>query len=936
MSDQVTDKLTIIETDLKDHWKILDAIPHGILILNQSGQILYYNPVARDLIGISDDQVYEPHYVYDFFKSTEPVTEDRKFSIGSGHKNEFILKTTEGKKIPVLKTSSPVKTGNHELLIETFFDLTDRKKKLAALSESRRQFSTLVDNLPGLVYRCRNDRNWTMEYISDGCFELTGYTADDLVNNKHIAFNDLIVKEDQERIWQEVQEKVIEGKPYTLEYRIRTSDGKIKHIGEKANGIYDKNMALQYIEGFIYDISETRNAMTLQEVVFNISTASFTAKSLDELFPAIHRNLGKIIDVENFYVAMYDRDNDTISLPYQVDSRDKFARFPAGKTMTGYLIRTGKPLLVTKSEIEELARQGHIEIIGTPSQVWLGVPLIVDEAVIGVLAVQNYTDALRYSVKDLELLTFVADQIATSISRRSAEDSLQKEKAYLDQLFEGSPEAIVMINNQGIILKANSEFARLFGYKHVEMIGQNVDFLIAPPHHRTEAIRITQGIAQGKDYEVETVRKHKEGHLIDVSLLVTPIMIQNNIFGAYGIYRDITYRKQVEKSLIAAKEKAEEADKLKSAFLSNMSHEIRTPMNAILGFSGLLSDPGLTEPEKLEFIQIIKDRGNDLMKIIDDIIDISKIESGQISFEIKEFPVNVLMNNLMVTLNELKRKHERNLVTLNCFPGTLAPEFTIPTDGNRLRQILTNLIENALKFTEEGHVDFGYQIRNQEDPPYIEFFVRDTGIGIPKEMHAAIFERFRQVDDTATRKYGGTGLGLTISRNLTRLLGGEIWLESEVKKGTTFFVRLPLPSSRTEESKKLVSKPSVSPLHHKWKGKSILVVEDEESNYLLMERFFKNTGVILTWAKNGVEAIELVKSNQYDAVLMDIRMPIIDGYETTQAIRKTNKELIIIAQTAFALKGEREKSLAAGCNNYIAKPINVSELFTILSPYLNT
>jgi CheY-like chemotaxis protein len=264
----------------------------------------------------------------------------------------------------------------------------------------------------------------------------------------------------------------------------------------------------------------------------------------------------------------------------------------------------------------------------------------------------------------------------------------------------------------------------------------------------------------------------------------------------------------------------------------------------------------------------------------------------------------------------------------------MEPEFTIPTDGNRLRQILTNLIENALKFTNEGSVDFGYKLHKNEDPPYIEFFVRDTGIGIPKAMHTTIFERFRQVDDTATRKYGGTGLGLTIARNLSRLLGGEIWLESEEGKGTTFFVRLPLPSTKPTIIRPTAPK-KVAPVQQRWEGKKILVVEDEESNFMLMERFLKSTGTTITWARNGVEAIDLVKTNHYDLVLMDVRMPIIDGYETTQVIRKTHKDLVIIAQTAFALKGEREKSLEAGCNNYIAKPINVSELFTIMAQYLN-
>lgn len=914
---------------------LLDAIPSGVLILTMDDEIVYVNEAGRRLMGIVSESDYKMAPVTKFFS----LISDNTFLWGGAPvaimRQEYNLQPASGTVIPVLKSSSPFTSGEISLVISTFVDLSERKQRLSDLNETRRQFSTLLTNLPGMVYRCRNDREWTMEFVSDGCGELTGFSPSDLVQNTVISYNDLIHAEDQERIWNEVQQKIDTRQPYILEYRIRCADGKIKWVWEKARGIYDADGHLIFIEGFVSDITEQKNAELLKQVLFEISTASFTSANLDDLFIRIHRIIGRIIDVENFYVAMYDREFDTISLPYQVDSKDKFAKFPAGRTITGYVIKTGHPLLITKPEIEQLAAQGHIEIIGTPSQVWLGVPLVVDDAVTGVLAVQSYTDPGRYTTRELDLLIFVADQIATSIARRKAEDSLQLEKAYLDQLFEGSPEGIVMINNHGIILKVNSEFSRLFGYQQIEIIGKNIDHLIAPPNHRAEAIRITEEISHGKDYEVETVRKHKDGRLIDVSLLVTPIMVQNQIFGAYGIYRDITYRKQVEKSLIAAKEKAEGADRLKSAFLSNMSHEIRTPMNAILGFSSLLSDPGLTDAERDEFIQIIKDRGNDLMKIIEDIIDISKIESGQINFEIREFPVNILLSNLQITLNEVKRKQEKQHIALICNPENTEPEFTIPTDGNRLRQILTNLIENAIKFTDEGSVEFGYTL-DQKNPqsPYIEFFVRDSGIGIPKEKHALIFERFRQADDTATRKYGGTGLGLTIARNLTRLLGGEIWLESEPGKGTTFYLRLPLPSKQNTITPVAIQK-TAAPASHKWLDKSILVVEDEESNFILMERFLKNTGVKITWARNGVEAIDLVKKERFDVVMMDIRMPIIDGYETTQAIRQFDTDLIIIAQTAFALKGEREKSLAAGCNNYLAKPIDVSELMTILAKYLN-
>ncbi len=797
------------------------------------------------------------------------------------------------------------------------------------------EFSGLLDNLPGIVYRCKNDISWTMEFISEGCYELTGYPVTDIVGNAKMSFNELIIPEDRERVRKKVQEGVLSKKSYTLEYRITTAEGKVKWVWEKGKAVYSVSGDVNYLEGFINDITEQKYSELIQHVVFEISNAALTASSLDELYTSLHHELAHIIDVQNFYIALYNESSNTISLPYHVDYKDKFTSLPAGKSLTGYVIRTKKPLLVTQEQIAGLNKKGEIDIVGTPAKVWLGVPMIVNEKVFGVMAVQSYTEASQFTEKELELLNIVAGQVSTMISRRTAEDDLARQKAFLDQLFEASMEAMIMIDNNGTILTINSEFTRLFGYTAAEVIGSNVDEKITNHEVMDEALSVTRNAMVGSMSELETRRCGKDGRLIDVSIIVTPIRINGEVVGAYGIYRDISDRKKIEKNLIAAKERAEESDKLKSAFLSNMSHEIRTPMNAIIGFSTLLSDPSVTEEERLEFIRIIKDRGNDLMRIIDDIIDIAKIEAGQVKIEIRDCQINTLMSSLYVTMNEVRKKHLKTHVELAFKPFSHDKEFTIMTDGNRLRQVLTNLIENAFKFTEEGRVEFGYTFKTDDrQGPLIEFFVKDTGIGIPKDKQNIIFERFRQADDTSTRKYGGTGLGLTICKNLMSLLNGEIRLESEDGKGTCFYISLPLTGSVTSATPKPLSKP-MPEYSGLLKDKTLLVVEDEDSNYFLLERILKRTNANIIWARNGIDAINMAGKGNIDLILMDIRMPVMDGYEATEEIRKFNKHVPIIAQTAYALKGEKERSITSGCDGYISKPIDPKEFLETIVRFIN-
>jgi PAS domain S-box-containing protein len=808
------------------------------------------------------------------------------------------------------------------------------KESQEQLLQSRQEFTRLVDNLPGLVYRCRSDHDWTMEYLSEGCLELTGYTGKDLIENARISFNEIIVPEDRLPVWDDVQKALQLKQFYTLEYRIKTADGKVKWVWEKGKGIFDENGNLLFLEGFIHDITEQKHADLLRHVVFELSKAVLSTTSLDELYATLHHELGHIIDVQNFYVAIYHPESNTISLPYHVDNKDKFDSIPAGKGLTGYVIRSKKPLLATEQIISELHKAGEIEIIGNPAKVWLGVPMIVNDKVFGVLAVQSYSDPEQYSVKELELLNIVAGQISTMISRKSTEDRLAQQKAFLGELFEASMEAIARIDLNGYVVEINSEFTRLFGYLPDEIIGYSIDDKITNSDIREEAGSLTQKAMIGNVSELETKRAHKDGHLIDVSIIVTPIKLQGQIVGVYGIYRDITDRKKIEKNLILSKEKAEESDRLKSAFLSNMSHEIRTPMNAILGFSTLLSDPSITDEERQEFVRIIKERGNDLMRIMDDIIDIAKIEAGQVKIEIKECPVNNLLSAIYVTLNEVRKKHLKTHIELKLKQFSPDKDFTILTDGNRLRQILTNLLENSLKFTDKGFIEFGYTFRTDAAlGPLIEFFVRDTGIGIAKEKHNMIFERFRQADDSNTRKYGGTGLGLTICKNLLQLLNGDIRLESDLGKGTTFYVTLPLTTTAAVDVPKPMPRelPEYSGI---LQDRTILIVEDEESNYFLLERILKRTNANVVWAKNGIDAISMANKGNIDLILMDIRMPVMDGYEATGEIRKFNQTIPVIAQTAYALKGERERSLAAGCNGYISKPIDTRDFLDTVIKFI--
>ena len=501
-------------------------------------------------------------------------------------------------------------------------NVTEKIKIEKTLRERELALSNLISNLPGLVYRCALDENYTMKYMSEACFRITGYQPEDFIHNKRISFNDLILPEYQQPIWERWQKVLKDKSFFEAEYPIKTASGEIKWVWERGKCIVDEDSELLYLEGYIEDTT----------------------------------------------------------------------------------------------------------------------------------------------------------------NRKLAEKELRK----LSRAIEQNPVSVVITNFKGTIEYVNPKFTQMTGYEASEAIGENPRILKSGLMDTEVYRNLWEVILSGKVWSGELINKNKSGKIYWAYKSISPIFDENGkITHFVAVGEDITEEKNREAELIKAKEKAEESDRLKSAFLANISHEIRTPMNGILGFAELLREPGISNENQKEFLDVIEKSGTRMLNIINDLIDISKIEAGETNLRIRKTNINKMLYELhLFFMHESNQKDIR--IDFHC--GLPDDESNIETDGTKLNQILTNLIKNAVKFTEKGSVTFGYHHKKQK----LEFFIADTGPGIDPDQKLLIFERFRQGTLGNMPKYEGAGLGLAISKAYVELLGGSIWIESELGKGSTFYFELPV------------------------------------------------------------------------------------------------------------------------------------------------
>ena len=814
ISDQKLKEVQLVES--KEYLRISEEkfrdiytwSPVGIYQSEESGRIITANLSFAEMLGYeSPDDLINSVGMKDIYLNKNDrkkfIDQYDKSGTGSVANLEIQWKKKDNTVIWALLTAHAIRDqiGRTQYYEGFVVDITGRKKAEEDLRESEIRYRNLIENAPDVIYSLAEDGSFAS--LNPAFKRITGWSCSEWLGK---PFMTLIHPSDLPLAIETFKQSLGGKKQPPYELRVLSKSGEYL-VGEfTSTPLIEKGKVVGEF-GIARDITDRQKQDQIQKALYNISQAGIAAESLELFMAEIQKELNTIIDTTNFYIAFYDESTDSIFMPFMADQKDRFTTYPAAKTMTKYMMESQKPILATKDDMLALQKSGHIDIHGTLSEIWLGVPLKSHGKVTGALVVQSYEDVNAYGKPEMTIIEFISDQISLSIERRKAKEEIK-----------------------------------------------------------------------------------------------------------------------------AALEKAQESDRLKSAFLATMSHELRTPLNAVIGFSQLI-DAETPPDEVVMMTQRIYKSGEHLLSIIEDMFDVTMIESGQVSVKKENFYILPFMENIykMLKIEQGRAKKEEIEIVFQGEPENR--DFLIFTDKFKLSQILMNLLKNALKFTHEGLIEYGYILESRQEKPVLKFFIKDTGIGIPEEIQGVIFDLFRQVDDSHTRQYSGTGIGLSVAKKLTEILGGEIRVDSKEGEGSTFYFTIPYLGEKTiRPAESFIVSSQKKP---SFPGKTILIVEDDDSSFEYLQIVLKKLQLIILWAKNGIEAIELSKSNpEIDLVLMDVKMPGMSGYEATKQIKKIRPGLPIIAQTAYALYKDKEKSEEAGCDDYITKPIQKELLMKFLEKYL--
>jgi len=542
----------------------------------------------------------------------------------------------------------------------------------------------------------------------------------------------------------------------------------------------------------------------------------------------------------------------------------------------------------------------------------MAAPLLIGHRLVGAFACVHDDPARKFQPDDLRLLNLFAPQAAVAIENARLYTAAQRQKQYFEDLVLNNPVAIVVLDTAHDIVSCNPAFVRLYGYEQNEVVGRNLDDLISTETTRSEAVAITQHVLQEGAVRSIGRRRRKDGSVVDVEVLGVPVRVEGQLVGLMGLYHDIT-------ELSRARKDAEEANSAKSQFLANMSHELRTPLNAIIGYSEMLEEETteLGHPELTPDLRRIRTAGKHLLALINDILDLSKIEAGKTELYLETFDVAGMVEDVVTTVRPLVEKNANVLVVSAGAPGSMHADLT------KVRQMLLNLLSNACKFTEHGTI----RLEVERDAGDISFRVRDSGIGMTDVQLSRLFEAFAQAESSTSKRYGGTGLGLAISRRFARLMGGDITVASEPGQGSTFTIRLPVETPVTGEPPGAKSAASNGS-----SAGTVLVIDDSEQARELIRRFLVGEGFSVLEAADGESGLALARQHRPDAITLDVLMPGRDGWAILAAL-KAEPEVADIPVIMLTMLDDRNLGLALGASDFMTKPIDRDRMRAVLARY---
>jgi PAS domain S-box-containing protein len=782
-----------------------ELLPEMIMEIDTKGHVTFMNTQGMITLGFDNNDLTKGVSMPDLFMKEDldrlmgelsDLTKPGQITF-----DEYILINKQKRRVSVLFHAGPIIIRNRVTGYRCVLtDVSKHKDYEQKLSTEKAMLEHLIDAAPEAIVL--TDFDGKIIRINKGFTTLFGYETEEVLNR---MIDDLVVPDELKDEAVKVDNIALADGTEAIETVRKDKFGNKINVSLIASSVISNDKTIAFL-GIYRDIGREIKSRLMQEIQYNISTVALQDSDIFDIYPNIVKEISKLWNVNNFFIALYNQEKDTLTFPFFADERDHFKETDAKNTLTGWVIRNNKAVLLDENDILKIEKTGAISLVGSPCKIWMGVPLKMDDQVIGALCLQDYKKIDAFNNDDLQVFEFIANQIVLTLQRRR------------------------MLDN-----------------------------------------------------------------------------------------------------LITARKRAEEAAFSKQQFMSTMSHEIRTPLNEVIGITNLLYQSNPRE-DQMEFINTLRFSANHLLTLVNDILDYNKMEAGKIVFEKTEFDLASMLEDIKRSYSH--RAQEKGISFTveksSDLPGSLIG------DPFRLNQIISNLISNAMKFTASGGVSLKATVKERQNKrAVLEFSVTDTGIGIAKEKLEEIFESYAQASADTTRKYGGTGLGLAICKRLVDLQGGTISVASEPDKGSvfTFSLEYTLPDAgakATDQSAAETMKGLV--------GKKILVAEDNKINFFVANKFLESWGVVVTHVENGSLALEEINKHEYDLVLMDLHMPVMDGIEATRIIRSSDdkriSEMPIVALTAAVMSESQDKIDNLSINDYVLKPFKPKDLYDRIAKHV--